>query len=145
MYQIHPNTRTTPAVRAETARLTEPSGVLAKRYGVGTKTIRKSRKRGAEDCQDRSSRPTHLRWRATDEECAIVCHLRRMTGFALDDLIFTLRHFLPHLNRDSIYGILKAEGLGRLPDPSTPRKVTKSFKEYDLGFVHMGPSGDAQR
>jgi hypothetical protein len=30
-----------------------------------------------------------------------------MTGFALDDLTFTLRHFLPHLNRDSIYRILK--------------------------------------
>ncbi|UEM06912.1 IS481 family transposase (plasmid) [Skermanella rosea] len=137
MFQIHPNARTTPAVRAEIARSTEPSGELAKRYGVSTETIRKWRKRGAEDCRDRSSRPTHLRWRATDEERAIVCHLRRMTGFALDDLTFTLRHFLPHLNRDSIYRILKAEGLGRLPVPSIPRKVTKQFKEYDLGFVHM--------
>ena len=34
MYQIHPNARTTPAVRAEIARSTEPSGELAKRYGV---------------------------------------------------------------------------------------------------------------
>ena len=60
-----------------------------------------------------------------------------MTGFALDDLTFTLQHFLPHLNHDSIYRILKAEGLGRLPAPSVPRKVTKQFKEYDLGFVHL--------
>jgi transposase InsO family protein len=134
---IHPNARTTPAVRAEIARSTEPSGELAKRYGVSTETIRKWRKRGAEDCRDHSSRPTHLRWRATDEERAIVCHLRRMTGFTLDDLTFTLRHFLPHLNRDSIYRILKAEGLGRLPVPPAPRKVTKQFKEYDLGFVHI--------
>ena len=95
MYHIHPNARTTPVVRAEIARSTEPSGELAKRYGVSTETIRKWRKRGAEDCRDHSSRPTHLRWRATDEERAIVCHLRRMTGFALDDLTFTLRHFLP--------------------------------------------------
>jgi hypothetical protein len=36
MYQIHPNARTTPAVRAEIARSTEPSGELAKRYGVST-------------------------------------------------------------------------------------------------------------
>jgi hypothetical protein len=63
-----------------------------------------------------------------------------MTGFTLDDLTFTLRHFLPHLNHDSIYRILKAEGLGRLPVPSVPRKVTKQFKEYDLGFVHMDSS-----
>ncbi len=36
MYHIHPNARTTPAVRAEIARSTESSGELAKRYGVST-------------------------------------------------------------------------------------------------------------
>ena len=139
MYQIHPNARTTPAVRAAIARSTEPSGVMAKRYGVSTETIRKWRKRGGDDCQDHASRPQHLRWRASEEERAIVCELRRMTGFPLDDLTFTLRHFLPHLNRDSIYRILKAEGLGRLPPLSAtaPKKSTKKFKTYDLGFIHI--------
>ncbi|CAO3441322.1 Transposase [Azospirillum endophyticum] len=32
MYQIHPNARTTPAVRATIASSAEPSGVLAKLY-----------------------------------------------------------------------------------------------------------------
>ena len=41
MLAIHPNARTTPAVRAEIARSHESSGVLAKRYGVSTETIRK--------------------------------------------------------------------------------------------------------
>lgn len=36
MFQIHPNARTTPAVRAAIAASAEPSGVLAKRYGVST-------------------------------------------------------------------------------------------------------------
>src|SRR5215217_914447 len=55
MLQIHPNARTTPAVRAEIARSGEPSGVLAKRYGVSTETVRKWRKRGPGDCDgDRS-------------------------------------------------------------------------------------------
>jgi hypothetical protein len=45
---------------------------------------------------------------------AIVCALRRSTGFPLDDLTFVVTHFLPHLNRDALYRILKAEGLGRL-------------------------------
>jgi hypothetical protein len=52
MLQIHPNARTTPVTRAEIARSSEPSGTLAKRYGVGAETIRKWRKRGAGDCQD---------------------------------------------------------------------------------------------
>ena len=45
----------------------------------------------------------------------MVCALRRATGFPLDDLTFVVAHFLPHLNRDAVYRILKAEGLGRRP------------------------------
>jgi hypothetical protein len=67
MLQIHPNARTTPAVRAEIARSGEPAGVLAKRYAVSTETIRKWRKRGAADCLDRSARPHRLPWKATEE------------------------------------------------------------------------------
>ena len=102
-----------------------------------TETIRKWRKRGPADCQDHSSRPHKLPWKATEEERAIVCALRRATGFPLDDLTFVVTHFLPHLNRDAVYRILKAEGLGRLPPASRPRKPNGTFKDYDLGFVHM--------
>jgi transposase InsO family protein len=137
MPAIHANARTTPAVRAEIARSSEPSGVLAKRYGVSTETIRKWRKRGPDDCQDRSARPHKLPWKATEEERAIVCALRRATGFPLDDLTFVVSHFLPHLNRDAVYRILKAEGLGRLPPADRARRSHSSFKAYDLGFVHV--------
>ncbi len=133
----HPNARTTPAVRAEIARSSEPTGVLARRYGVSTETVRKWRKRGPADCQDRSARPHKLPWKATEEERAIVCALRRATGFPLDDLTFVVTHFLPHLNRDAVYRILKAEGLNRLPAQSRSRKPDGAFKEYGLGFVHM--------
>jgi hypothetical protein len=34
MYQIHPNARTTPAVRAAIAQSTEPTSVLARRYSI---------------------------------------------------------------------------------------------------------------
>src|SRR3954467_6020165 len=90
MPAIHPKARTTPAVRAEIARSREPTGVLAGRYSVSTETIRKWRKRGPGDCQDHSSRPHRLPWKATEEERAIVCALRRATGFPLDDLTFVV-------------------------------------------------------
>ena len=128
MYAIHANARTTPVVRAEIARSTEPSSVLARCYGVSTETIRKWRKRGPADCQDHSSRPHKLPWKATEEERAIVCALRRSTGFPLDDLTFVVSHFLPHLNRDAVYRILKAEGLGRLPPASRSRNRTGPSK-----------------
>src|SRR3712207_9458226 len=75
-------------------RSKEPTGVLAQRYGVSTETVRKWRKRGPKDCLDHSPRPHRLPWRATEEERAIVCTVRRCTPFALDDLTFALRHFL---------------------------------------------------
>src|SRR5215213_11623968 len=120
MLAIHPNARTTPVVRAETARSSERSGVLAERYGVSAETARKWRKRGAGDCLDRSARPHRLRWKASEEERAVACALRRATGFPLDELTFVVSHFLPHLGRDNVYRILKAAGLNRRPAPAAP-------------------------
>ena len=139
MLQIHPNARTTPVIRAEIAHSQERTCVLARRYGVSTETVRKWRQRGSEDCQDHSARPHQLPWKASAEERAVVCALRRITNFALDDLTFVITHFLPHLNRDSIWRILKAEGLNRRSPPvsSGPAKGTGNFKEYDLGFIHI--------
>src|ERR687883_1497060 len=139
MLKIHPNARPPPAVRAEIARSDEPTGVLARRFGVSTETIRKWRRRGPEDCLDHSARPHRLPWKATEEERAVVCALRRATNFALDDLTFVVTHFLPHLNRDSVWRILRAEGLSRRPPPSSgrPKRGQGTFKDYDLGFVHI--------
>src|SRR3954464_320659 len=139
MLPIYPNARITPITRAEIAGSRERTGLLAQRYGVSTETIRKRRKRGAADCLDHSARPHQLPWKATEEERAIVCTLRRVTNFALDDLTFVITHFLPHLNRDSIWRILKAEGLNRRPKPvsTQPAKGQGIFKDDDLGFVHI--------
>jgi transposase len=137
MHAIHPNARTTPAVRAEIARSTERSGVLARRYGVSTETIRKWRRRGPEDCLDHSARPHKLPWKASEEERVVVGELRKATGFPLDDLTFVVQHFLPHLDRDNVYRILKAQGLSRRPAAEQPEKKVGTFKEYELGFVHV--------
>jgi transposase InsO family protein len=137
MLAIHPNARTTPAVRAEIARSGGSTGELARRFGVSTETVRKWRKRGAADCRDRSSRPHRLPWKASEEERAVVRALRRATGFPLDDLTFVVRHFLPHLGRDNVYRILKAAGLSRRPAPAKLERAAAKFKDYDLGFVHL--------
>src|ERR687885_2671553 len=137
MLAIHPDARTPPAVRAEIARSAAPTGELARRHGVSTETVRKWRKRGPAECRDRSSRPHKLPWKASEEERAVVCELRRATGFPLDELAFVVRHFLPHLDRDNVYRILKAAGLSRRPPPAAPERAASKFKEYELGFVHL--------
>src|ERR687894_249826 len=72
MLQIHPNARTTPAVRAEIARSDEPSGALARRYGVSTETIRKWRRRGPDDCLDHSARPKRGQGRFKDYDLGFI-------------------------------------------------------------------------
>lgn len=101
--------------------------------------MRKWRKREVEGCTDHSSKPRGLAWKATEEERAIVCHLRRATEFGLDDLTFVLRHFLPHLNRDSVWRILKDTGLNRRPvkEKIRPARGEGTFRDYDLGYVHI--------
>ena len=88
-------------------------------------TIRKWRKRGPDDCLDHSARPHTLPWKATDEERAVVCALRQSTNFALDDLTFVVSHFLPHLNRDSIW--------------RTPRRGPEPPVTAGLGPAQTGP------
>src|SRR4051812_9581916 len=137
MLPIHPDARTTPAVRAEIARSAEPSGEPARRYGVSTETVREWRERGPGGCLDRSARPRKLPWKASGEERAVVCALRRATGLPPDDLTFVVRRFLPHPGRDNVYRILKAAGLSRRPAPAKPETPASKFKEYELGFVHV--------
>lgn len=50
-----------------------------------------------------------------------------------------LRHFLPHLNRDSVYRVLKSEGLNQRPPKPTsaPAKGQGRFRAYDLDFIHI--------
>src|SRR5262249_3874712 len=59
--------------------------------------------------------------------------------FPLEDLTFVVTHFLPHLNRDSIWRILRSEGLSRRRPPvaSQPTRGQGVFREYDLGFIHI--------
>ena len=101
----------------------EPAIVVAKHYGVSDETVRKWRKRGDQAVPDRSTRPRCLAWRMTQEERAIICAGRLAIGVPLDDPVFLLRHFLPHFHRDSIYRVLKAEGLNRRPPKATEQPV----------------------
>ena len=65
------------------------------------------------------------------------CALSRSTGFPLDELTFVVSHFLRRLNRDAVYRILKAEGLNRLLPAAQARKPHGTFKDYEVGFVHV--------
>jgi hypothetical protein len=87
--------------------------------------VLKWRKRGASDCLDRSARPQPAAVESNHEERAIVCTLRQAINFPLNDLTFVVCHFLPHLNRDSVWRIQ-----GRGPEPQAKARHRQA---------HQGP------
>ena len=116
--------RNRPRKRIERVRVVlasadhRPVQHVAGEVGVSTETVRKWRKRGPGDCLDHSARPHRLPWKATEEERAVVCALRRATGFALDDLTFVValktRIMLPLPSACPDQAIMRL-ALGRLP------------------------------
>jgi hypothetical protein len=76
MLQIHLTARTTPAAQAEIARSEEPTGVLARHFGVSTETVRKRRKRYLYIAIDRCSRSVHLAVKDDETERSAIAFLR---------------------------------------------------------------------
>jgi hypothetical protein len=134
MLPVRPDARTTPAVRAGIARPAEPSGEPAGRCGVSAETVRERRERGPGACRDRSARPREPPWKASGEERAVVCALRRATGFPLDDLAFVVRRSLPHPGRDDVHRLLEAAGR-RPPRPRGPRRSSGSASSASCAWT----------
>ncbi len=67
---LHPNARTTPAIRSEIAHSDEPVSVLARRFCVSETTIRRWKDRN--EFIDRSHTPHRLQTKLTPAQEAIV-------------------------------------------------------------------------
>jgi hypothetical protein len=124
MLQIRPNARTTPVPRSP-ARLNPPPSLP----GATASALRPS----AKGVRWRLGLPRPLRsatpaaWEGqrgrTDR-----CLRPAPSHFTLDNLSVVVCHFLPHLNRDSIWRILKAEGLNCRPKPVAKRSARASSR-----------------
>jgi hypothetical protein len=115
----------------------ELSGIVAQRYGISAATVRKWRERSAADYLDRPICSHRLCRNARDEERTVVCTPWWAANLALHEFTFVVGHFLPHLNRDSVWRILRAQGLARRPGIVSCRSAKGQgiFKDDELGFI----------
>lgn len=136
---IHPNARTTPAVRAELQ--SEPkevsSAALARRYGINIKTVRKWR--AADRTCDGSHAPRR-RPLAKLTECdkRIIVEMKRTLMLPLDDLCVALKGKLScaSIDRTRISAVLaKAKLTTHTREKAQIEK--KPFKEYPPGYLHV--------
>ena len=121
---IHPQARTTPAVRADIAAL--PGPLVSWRSATGSAMRWCANDASGEKMRSRIAQAGQSAFAGARARRSAPSSVRSggRASFALDDLTFVLRHFLPHLNRDSIYQVLKAEGLNRRPPAPTPATHT---------------------
>ena len=137
-YIHHANARTTARVRQEIQESEESIAALAARYGINHKTVLYWKHAGR--IEDKKSGPTHPRSTVlTEAEEQIICEFRRVTKFSLDDVFVALKDKIPALTRSNLHRCLQRHGLSRLPveDGATGKPEKKSFKSYDIGYVHI--------
>ena len=135
---LHPNARTTPAVRAEIAANSDSVAVLAARYGVCQGTIRRWKSRSV--FTDASHTAHRLQTTLTPAQEAIVLQLRKMLLLPLDELLTICREFIcADVSRSGLGRCLHRHSVGNLQAllPAEPKEPLKGFKAYEPGYVHV--------
>src|SRR4051794_21783485 len=133
---LHGSARTTPRIRAELQASQETTRVLAARHGLNPKTVQKWRKRTTTADQPmgpRRPRSTTL----TEAEEVIVVEFRRRTLLPLDDVLGCLKESIPKLTRSTLHRCLERHGISRLPKAEDAASKRKTFKETEIGYVHV--------
>lgn len=135
---LHKNARTTPAIRAEIASSGDSVVALAQRYGISEETARKWKKRTS--VHDASHTPHRLQTTVTPAQERVVVELRRTLLLPLDDLLAVTREFIcPKATRSGLDRCLRRHGVGNLNalKPAQPAPVSKTFKAYEPGYLHV--------
>ncbi len=70
-----------------------------------------------------------------EEATAVTC--RRTTHLPLDDCLFTLQRFIPHLTRSSLHRLYQRHGISRLPLEAGAQTKGQPFRAYAIGYVHL--------
>lgn len=143
--RIHSLARTTPRTRQEIKDSTLPQHELAKLYNVSRLTIRKWQRR--DSVEDASHCPHQLKTTLSPVQEEIVIALRETLLLPLDDLTAVVKSFIePAASRSGINRCLKRNGLASLRAMQQARDAeaaavtdgkTKTFKDYEPGFLHM--------
>lgn len=131
----HANAKTTVRVRKEIQESKESIAKLAKRYNLNPKTVAKWRK--AEGSDDGRSGPKKPKSSLSEREQQIICEVRRVTQFPLDDIFIMLKDRIPSLTRSNLHRCLVRHGLNVLPKEDNKSKEKQKFKSYDVGYVHI--------
>lgn len=131
---LHGRATTTARTRHVFQQSTEPATVLARRYGVNPKTVRKWRRRPSTEDLPMGPKQPHSSVLTEVEEAAVVA-FRVQTRLPLDDVFVALKPAIPRLTRSTLHRTLQRHGVSRLPRAKRQRRG--QFDACELGFFHI--------
>jgi transposase-like protein len=138
---LHPNARTTPAIRLELQNSDRSTAELADIYNLHRQTVEKWRNR--ETTTDATHCPNRLHTTLSKGQEAVVVELRKLLLLPLDDLLVVTQEFInPDVSRSGLSRCLRRHGVSSLqsmlPEADNDDKPKhKTFKDYDPGFIHV--------
>lgn len=129
----HSNATTNVRLRKEIHKSILSNTLLAQEKGVSEKTIVKWKNRDV--FEDKSSRPSKIRYALTAIQMLIVVELRVLTWWALDEITEAINPDDPESIRSSVYRTFVREGVNKVPQKEKDK--AKKFKEYEPGYIHV--------
>ena len=134
----HSNAKTNLHIRNEIKNSSETIHELANRYKVNKNTVLKWKSR--DDLGDRKCNPHKTNTVLTELDEYVICEVRKMSKFSIDDIADILKEFMPKTNRYNVNRCLKRNGLSSLKELNEAKKgkeKIKKFKNYEPGFIHI--------
>jgi len=129
----HSNATTNIRLREEINKSKEANNVLALKYGVSEKTVKKWK--GRETFKDKSSKPNNIHYSLSQIQMRIAVSLRVLTWWALDEITEAIAPENPEKIRSAIYRTFKRENVNKVPQKEKDK--AKKFKEYEPGYLHI--------
>lgn len=139
---LHANATTTPRIREYIQQSSKGERALAKELGIARDTVRRWKKK--DSAADGSHKPENIQTILDPATETVLVELRQLLWLPLDDLLRLGREFLkPDLSRSALERCLKRNGVSNLAQLKAdqlgeePQPAPKTFKDYQVGFVHM--------
>lgn len=138
----HSNATTNLHIRRKIKNSSETIEKLASRYNINKNTVLKWKNR--ENLEDRNCIPLKINTVLSELDEYIICEVRKISKFSIDDIAEILKKFIPKINRYNVNRCLKRNGLSSLKqikenegNSNKNKKEIKRFKSYEPGFIHI--------
>ena len=133
--QTHSNSTTNQKQRLRIQASRKSCGILARQLEVSKATVHRWKQRDSP--VERSCRPHTIEYALSEEEEALVLHLRH-SGLPLDEVVEAAEIVLPQVRRASVHRLFVRQGVNRLPRKEQQETGHPGvFKEYGPGYLHI--------